>query len=416
MVQDVKIAPERMIVLLRNKLFAVIALVLAISCVLSACSLIANKNHSDTLPSEATINSEDNNLITSTALPETTTVPETTDSQSPDYVSSFNVDTMSLEEKVAQMILVSCHEDVDVIDAITKGVGGLCLYAFSFEDKNKYEVIDMTSYYQSIANVPLIISTDEEGGDVNRVSINDNLRAVPFWAPADLFEYGGWELVKSDTEEKSDLLLSLGINVNLAPVCDVPLSEDNYIYSRTFGMDANNTAAYVALVVSTMKEKGIGSTLKHFPGYGGSVDTHENVAYDTRDYSAFENGDFIPFQHGISSGADSVLVSHNIVTCMDAEMPASLSKPVHDILRNDLGFDGVVMTDDLVMEAITQFTDGESAATYAVLAGNDMLCCENYDEAIKSIVNAVNEGVISEAQIDDSVNRILKWKSDLNLL
>jgi len=111
-----------------------------------------------------------------------------------------------------------------------------------------------------------------------------------------------------------------------------------------------------------------------------------------------------------------VLVSHNIVTSMDAEMPASLSKPVHDILRYDLGFEGVIMTDDLVMNAITQFTDGENAAVYAVMAGNDMLCCENYDEAISSIFNAVNDGLISEEQIDNSVERILNWKADLNLI
>jgi len=354
--------------------------------------------------------------ITEPATEAKFTEQESTSAAETDYKGTYDISLMTLEEKVAQMILVSCHENVDINVAIQKGVGGLCLYASSFEGKNKYEVIDMTSDYQYLSKIPLLISTDEEGGSVNRVSINENLRDVPFWAPADLFEYGGWELIKSDTEEKADLLLSLGVNVNLAPVCDVPLSEDNYIYDRTFQMDANNTGAYVTLVVSTMKEKGIGSTLKHFPGYGGSVDTHENIAYDERDYSAFENGDFIPFQCGISCGADSVLVSHNIVTCMDSEMPASLSKPVHDILRNDLGFKGVIITDDLVMDAITQFTDGESAAVYAVLAGNDMLCCEDYNEAIDSIVEAVNTGEINESQIDESVNRILKWKSDLNIL
>lgn len=399
-------------VMFNKKILMIISLLLISVFMFSACTLFKtdiDETSGLSVDTSAEVTTE-SNTETEATEPVVTTAPEA------EEVDSFDISSMTLEEKVAQMILVSCHEDVDIADAIEKGVGGLCLYAFSFSDKTKEEVIDMTSYYQSLAKTPLIISTDEEGGIVNRISINENLRLVPFWAPADLFEYGGWELIKSDTEEKADLLLSLGVNVNLAPVCDVPLSEDNYIYDRTFGMDANNTGAYVTLVVSTMKQKGIGSTLKHFPGYGGSVDTHENVAYDYRDYSAFENGDFIPFQCGIASGADSVLVSHNIVTCMDAEMPASLSKPVHDILRNDLGFEGVIMTDDLVMDAITQFTDGESAALYAVLAGNDMLCCENYDEAISSIVNAVNEGTVSEAQIDASVERILKWKSDLNLI
>lgn len=324
--------------------------------------------------------------------------------------------SITLEEKVYQMILVSCHSKVDIADAVKKGVGGLCLYAFSFEDKTAEEVKEMTAYYQSLSKLPLIISTDEEGGTVNRVSLNERLRAVPFWSPADLYSYGGWELVKSDTVEKSQLLLSLGINVNLAPVCDVPLSEDNYIFSRTFSMSHQSTGEYIALVVSQMKENGIGSVLKHFPGYGGSVDTHENVAYDYREYSDFLNGDFIPFIKGIEGGADSVLVSHNIVTCMDDEMPASLSPRVHEILRNDLNFDGVIMTDDLVMDAITEFTNGENAAVYAVLAGNDMLCCEDYDEAASSIVNAVKSGIIDEAVIDASVKRIINWKESLGLL
>ena len=376
----------------------------------AACSFYdADKPITETNPSSTV------EFCTSDTVSTTVTVTEATVEQN-DVSDFIDVSSMTLEEKVAQMILVSCHEDVDIEDAISKGVGGLCLYAFSFEDKTADEVSDMNSYYQSLADVPLIISTDEEGGEVNRISINDNLRLVPFWSPRDLYAEGGFELVKSDTEEKADLLLSLGINVNLAPVCDVPLSEENYIYDRTFSMDAEETAEYVSVVVSAMKDKGIGSTLKHFPGYGGSVDTHEYAGYDDREYSNFVNGDFLPFVKGIECGADSVLVSHNIVTSMDPDMPASLSKSIHDILRVDLGFEGVIITDDLVMNAITQFTDGESAAVYAVLAGNDMLCCEDYDEAVSTISRAVYEGIITEKQIDESVMRIFKWKANLNLL
>lgn len=404
---------------MKNKLFVFVSTIIVIIISLSACTLLDFRDDKETNPTEITT---ENTTVLETQPTQTeaiktekaTTIPVT----QPEGTGNYGVDisSMTLEEKVAQMILVSCHENVDIDDAIEKGVGGLCLYSFSFDDKTYDEVVEMTSHFQDIANIPLLISTDEEGGIVNRISTNENLRAVPFWSPSELFAEGGWELIESDTEEKADLLLSLGVNVNLAPVCDVPLSEDNYIYERTFSMDHQETADYVSLVVSTMDKMCLGSTLKHFPGHGGSVDTHENIGYDHREYSAFENGDFLPFISGIESGADSVLVSHNIVECMDNEMPASLSKPVHDILRNDLGFDGVIITDDLIMEAITQFTDGESAALYAVKAGNDLLCCENYDEAVFSIVNAVNNGEISEDQIDASVKRILKWKADLNLL
>ena len=390
-----------------NKLL-IILLILCLLASASACSLFGYDTHVN--PTVVETSESDVVYTEQASFTELQTEPAT------ELNDDFDISSLTLEQKVAQMILVSCHDGVDIGDAISSGVGGLCLYAQSFENKNKYDVIDMTRYYQSLAQIPLLISTDEEGGEVNRVSINENLRAVPFWSPSDLYAEGGWELIKSDTVEKAELLLSLGVNVNLAPVCDVPLSEDNYIYSRCFSTNANDTGDYVALVVSVMKEAGIGTTLKHFPGYGGSIDTHENVSYDDRDYSSFENGDFIPFQRGIAEGADCVLVSHNIVTSMDADMPASLSKPVHDILRNELGFEGVIMTDDLIMEGITQFTDGKSAAVFAVLAGNDMLCCRDYDEAITSILNAVEDGVISEEQINSSVMRIVKWKTDLNLL
>ncbi len=404
--------------MLKNKIVLIITLILIITLSLSGCFYIKTSfGDDDTLPAaeyDTDVTIEESTFVTE----ETTVLAETSEAEIPSSFNDFSdiINNMTLEQKVAQMILLSCHEDVDVEKAVSFGVGGLCLYSFSFEDKTRDEVIDMNSGYQAMAKIPLIISTDEEGGDVNRISLNENLRLVPFWSPADLYAEGGWELIISDTEEKADLLLSLGVNVNLAPVCDIAVSEDNYIFSRTFSLDVDETSEYISTVVSVMKDKRIGSTLKHFPGYGGSVDTHQEIAYDPRDYSAFENNDFLPFKAGITAGADSVLVTHNIVECMDSEMPASLSKNVHDILRFELGFNGVIITDDLVMSAITDFTDGENAAVYAVLAGNDMLCCENYDEAIISVVNAVNDGIIDEAQIDASVKRILAWKTNLNIL
>ncbi len=354
-----------------------------------------------------------------TTEPVHTTEPTTTAppaSNVPQSEFSQIISGMTLEEKIAQMMIVSCHNNVDITDASAYGVGGICFYAFSFEDKSADEVIAMVEGYQNMAKIPMLMSTDEEGGDVNRISLNPQLRAVPFWSPSDLYEYGGMELVRSDTQEKADLLLSLGINVNLAPVCDVPLSEDNYIYDRCFSLDHDSTAQYVSEVVSIMEENKIGSVLKHFPGYGGSIDTHQFVSYDNRDYSAFENGDFKPFVAGIEQGADCVMVSHNIVTCMDSYMPASLSEPVHHILRDSLGFKGVIMTDDLSMQGITDFTDGESAAVAAVLAGNDMLACEDYRGATSAILSAIDEGKITESRIDESVERILKWKADLMLI
>ncbi len=343
------------------------------------------------------------------------TQPPTEAPTEPDKVELLLQD-MTLEEKVAQMMMVSCHENVNIDAACSYGVGGICLYAHSFAEKSADDVKAMIENYQRLSYMPMLVSTDEEGGTVVRVSSNPQLRETPFLSPLELKAQGGLELVKSDAQEKSQLLLSLGVNVNLAPVCDVPLDETNYIYDRCYSLDADETAQYTSTVVTTMKENGIGSCLKHFPGYGGSVDTHQSMSYDDREYSAFENGDFKPFEAGIASGTDCVLVSHNIVNCIDAEMPASLSTPVHNQLRGKLNFHGVIITDDLVMEGIAQFTDGSNAAVLAVKAGNDMIICEDYTTSVDAIVQAVNNGEIPESQIDASVKRVLNWKKNLGLL
>ena len=395
-------------------LLSVISIILVFAVSVTLAYFLSEKESEKTEPETA--QAKESQTEIETQLP---TEPQT-QPQTEEKTQVFELDEylsqLTLEEKIAQMMLVSCHEAVDIESACSYGVGGLCLYTHSFESKSADDIKAMNENFQSLSKIPLLISTDEEGGTVVRVSANDRIRAVPFKSPSELFDEGGFELVESDTAEKAELLLSLGINVNLAPVCDVPLSEDNYIYDRCFSLSPKETAEYTELVTKVMKEKQIGSTLKHFPGYGGSVDTHKSMGYDEREYSDFENGDFLPFESAIQAGADSVLVSHNIVKCMDEEMPASLSVPVHNILRDELKFTGVVITDDLVMEGVAQFTDGESAAVLAVKAGNDMIICNDYEGSVNAIANAVKNGEIEQAKIDMSVTRILKWKKNLGIL
>ena len=160
----------------------------------------------------------------------------------------------------------------------------------------------------------------------------------------------------------------------------------------------------------------MGSALKHFPGYGDNGDTHTDIITDTRPLGAFVSGDLLPFQAGIDEGTDIVLVSHNIVSCMDPDYPASLSPTVHALLRNTIGFDGVIMTDDLVMSAITEYTDGKSAAVQAVIAGNDLLCCSDYAVQVPAVIEAVKSGVISEERINESAKRIIQMKLDLGII
>ncbi len=349
---------------------------------------------------------------------ETTVITTTTNVYTPpdDPQLIDLLDSMTLEQKAAQMMLVGCT-DQSVGDYVcANGAGGLCLFAQPFAYKTADEVRAMTAGFQAAADIPLLLSVDEEGGGVCRVSLNPNLRETNFWSPRFLFNQGGWELIRSDTDEKADFLLDLGLNVNLAPVCDVPFGEGDFIYPRCFSTDADEVSQYVATVVGIMKEHRLGSTLKHFPGYGGSADTHLNMAFDGREFAEFESRDLLPFLAGMEAGADSVMVTHNIIECMDSEQPASLSPEVHRILREECGFRGVIITDDLNMNAITQFTGGQNPAVAAVLAGNDLLCYAEFDSSVQAITDAVRDGTIDEKQIDASVLRILYWKQSLGLL
>lgn len=160
----------------------------------------------------------------------------------------------------------------------------------------------------------------------------------------------------------------------------------------------------------------MGSVLKHFPGYGNNTDTHTGIAIDKRSLESFRQNDFLPFESGIEAGATVVLVSHNIVNSIDSEHPASLSAAAHNILREELGFDGLIITDDLYMDAIRQYTYGEEAAVMAVMAGNDLLCCTDYETQYPAVLQAVKEGKITEERINESVLRILQTKIDMGVI
>ena len=315
---------------------------------------------------------------------------------------------MTLEEKVGQMFIARCPE-TDAASKVTQyHLGGYILFAREFTGKTKEEVTAAIQSYQNAAKVPLLIGVDEEGGTVNRVSKNANLRETPFASPQELYAQGGWDLIRSDTQEKCQLLQNLGINLNFAPVCDVSQDTNDFIYARSFGQDAEQTAVYVLNIYTCNNA--------YADIFQTNSDTHTGVAYDERPYETFVNSDFLPFQAGIDAGADMVLVSHNVVSCMDDQEPASISLPVHNILRNELGFDGVIITDDLVMEGVRQFAGDAEIAVRAVQAGNDMLCCTDFEVQVPAVIKAVETGEITEERLNESVLRILKMKIELGII
>jgi beta-N-acetylhexosaminidase len=348
-----------------------------------------------------------------------TPVPEPEPEPEPDPVEA-RLDAlmadMTPEEKVGQIFLVRCPEVGAAALIEQYQPGGYILFGRDFENKSAAQVIAMLEGYQSAAKTPMLMAVDEEGGTVCRVSRNRQLRSSSFLSPSYLYNQGGFDLIRSDTQEKCALLRSLGLNVNMAPVCDVTLSKGAFMAQRAFGVGAAETAEYAGTVVSEMKSAGTGSVLKHFPGYGDAADSHTAVTRDSRERSVFETSDFLPFKAGIEAGADAVLVCHNIVDAFDAEVPASLSPAVHQVLRDELGFDGVIVTDDLMMDAIRKSYTAQESAVLAVLAGNDLLCCSEYDAQIPAVREAVESGRIPMETLDAAVRRVLRWKLELGLI
>ena len=341
------------------------------------------------------------------------------------------LDGMTLEEQVGQLFFVRCPASEAAEDVAAYHLGGYVLFGRDYQNDagawlTREQFTATVQSYQDAAladtGIPLLIGSDEEGGTVTRASRNPNLFDQKFPSPqalaASQTETDSHSVFSSDAWEKNSALLALGINVNLAPVADVSTDPADFIYDRTLGQDAQATAAYVADVVSAMRDCGMGNVLKHFPGYGSNTDTHTGIAVDQRPLETFEASDFLPFAAGIAAGegTTAVLVSHNIMAAVDDALPASLSPAVHDLLRTELGFDGVVMTDDLAMDAVAAYAADGSAAVLALQAGNDLLITTDYRVQIPQVLQAAEDGVLSAGTIETACRRVLTWKQALGLL
>ncbi|TQI68681.1 glycoside hydrolase family 3 N-terminal domain-containing protein [Clostridium sp. KNHs216] len=324
--------------------------------------------------------------------------------------------SLSLREKVGQVFVFRCPQTGAAKAAADYQPGGYCLMASDFSGKTTAQVQAALKSYQDASKIGMILCTDEEGGTVVRISKYPALRKTAFRSPQQVFRLSGLNGIYDDTVQKAQLLKKLGLNLNLAPVCDVSTNPSDFIYGRTFGKDASKTADFVRVSVSAYNSQNLSCTLKHFPGYGNNRDTHTGIAYDKRDYSVFQKQDFVPFQAGIDAGAQCVMVSHSIVNCMDPSRPSSLSPKVHEILRGELGFTGVIMTDDLSMGAITDFTAGKSPSVAAFTAGNDIVLSSDMARDFNALYAAVQDGTVSEQRLDESVLRILAWKYKMGII
>ena len=313
---------------------------------------------------------------------------------------------LTLEEKVGQLFIVQCVNG-DMSAILEKQPGGILMFSYNFDDLSKDEVIAKIDGFRAALKVEPYIAVDEEGGTVVRVSNHSALAPEAYKSPQYYYGIGGMPAIIDNTIEKSELLSSLGINMNLAPVADVSTDENDFIYARSLGQDAETTADYVSAVVRAMSNHNVSSCLKHFPGYGNNTDTHTGIAIDNRPLSEFYEKDLLPFRSGIDAGADAVLVSHNIITAADPDQPASISPEIHRILRDELGFEGLIITDDMSMGAMAEY---DTPYIKAVLAGNDMIIVSDINSAYNEVLGAVKDGTIPMDVLDNAVERILESK------
>jgi len=326
------------------------------------------------------------------------------------YEVAYNkLNKMTLDEKIGQVLLVRVPSNNQIETLKKYQFGGYLLFARDFKDKSKTEVINMITSYQDNSKIPLLIASDEEGGKVSRISSNSNLVKTPFKSSRELYEEGGFKLIFEDTLNKSKILDELKINLNLAPVVDVSTDESDYMYERSIGLSSELTSTFAREVIKASKEGSVSYTLKHFPGYGNNEDTHLGLSVDKRSLESIKEIDLPPFKAGIEEGAEAVLVSHNIVEAIDKDMPASLSVNVHNLLRNELSFTGVIITDDLSMKAISD-NYNSTGAVEAIKVGNDLLIVTDYENSYKEIKYAIETNDLSIYLLDKIVLRNLAWK------
>lgn len=332
------------------------------------------------------------------------------------------ISEMPLEDKIAGLFVVR-PEVITGVSTVTQAGDGtreaLNIYAVGglvyFEKNilNKEQITEMLSNTFSMSKYPIFLAVDEEGGSVSRVA-GSGIDVVQVGDMAAIGEAGDTAQAYEAGVTIGTYLREIGFNLNFAPVADVADAESGELGNRVFGSDAQATSDMVANIVEGIEDTGVSACLKHFPGIGDAEgDTHNGRVETTKTLEEMRNYEFLPFKAGIDAGADLVMVSHITASAVDEEaLPSSLSRVVvTDVLRNELGFQGVIITDALDMSAITEYYTSEQAAVMAIEAGVDMLLMpEDFNAAYEALLLAVQEGTISEERINESLERIYRLK------
>ncbi|MGQ5708362.1 glycoside hydrolase family 3 protein [Lactobacillus sp. PSON] len=327
---------------------------------------------------------------------------------------------MSLDQKIGQLYFAHSTGNFEQMfhDIQKYQLGGITLFAPDYQRKSKKQFQNEMQLYRQKSQHGLLISTDQEGGTVSRLSKTKLANGRKFPSPQVIYQKGGLKQIKQENIEVAQLLRQNGINMNFAPVADVSSKSSSFIYDRTLGENYQKTAEYISVAVKAIQSQNVAAVLKHFPGYGDAKDTHNGFAEVNKKLTDYEKEDLLPFKAGINCDVDGIMVSHIIIKSLDNKRPASLSPRVHQLLRNQLHYHGLIITDDLQMGAITEYgrVSHNNVDVLALKAGNDILLGGDYQTGIPEIKKAIKNGQISEKQIDESVKKIFKLKQQLKIL
>lgn len=342
---------------------------------------------------------------------------------------------MSLREKVGQLFIVrpealaenSNAETAPATDRVDDAVisrieeypvGGIALFSRNITSAEQLPMF--ISDLQSSSKYPLFIAVDEEGGRVARIANSDFFNVASYKSMEDIGKSGDASKAEEVGRQIGLYLKELGFNLDFAPVADTNTNPQNIVIGdRSYGSDPVLVACMVSAQLDGMHDSGIMGTLKHFPGHGDTKDdTHSGYVSIEKTWDELKECELVPFITALPK-ADMVMVSHiTAVNVTSDKLPTSMSETmITGKLRNELGYDGVIITDAMAMGAVADnYTSAEAAVT-AVKAGVDIvLMPQNLDEAFNGVMNAVTDGEISMARLDESVMRILKLKARYKLI
>lgn len=342
------------------------------------------------------------------------------------------VQSMTLQEKVGQLFVIR-PEALDPSTNASKTsltekakaaleeypVGGVILFKQNIVDPDQLETF--LGDLQTASEVPMLVAVDEEGGTVCRVASNAGFGVEKYPNVSVVAESGDPEDVRTMSSYIGTYLKRYGFNLDFAPVADVNSNPKNpVIGKRAFSSDPNVTAQMVTAAVEGFHEAGMLCTLKHFPGHGDTAtDSHYGLATTSKTWEEMKEMEMLPFEAGIAAGTDVIMTAHITTPNVTGnDLPASLSYEIlTEKLRGELGYDGVICTDALEMQAITKYYGNGEAAVMALSAGADILLIPaDLEEAFDAVMEAVQNGTISEERLDESVTRILTLKQKAGLL